>query len=413
MSTVRLRHLADVNPLTPAFDRLANDEELTFLPMEAVWPGERLDISRRRVKASVATGYTRFQNSDVLVPKITPTFEAGRAVLIHGLHRGVGTGSTELHVLRPGPLIDPRFLLYVVNTHSFLKKGEAEMYGVAGQQRVPDAFLRDLLVDLPPLEEQRHIADFLDAETSRINAITNAMRSEISLLIQRRVQTIDRIWEHAKSAPRMRLGYATSLVTSGSRGWSDYVSDSGALFFRSANLRPDSIQPKLTNAVYVQIPALSATEAIRARIADGDVLVGITGANCGWVALADGAVAGGYVSQHVCLVRPDEHRISGEWLTYLIASPSVQDRLMGSQYGGTKTQLSLPDIRDLRVPVLPITEQKKLSGEITRQVSRIDNMRSLRSRQLDLLAERRLALITAAVTGQIDVSTASGRGIEE
>lgn len=86
---------------------------------------------------------------------------------------------------------------------------------------------------------------------------------------------------------------------------------------------------------------------------------------------------------------------------------------MGSQYGGTKTQLSLPDIRDLRVPVIPIEEQEKLSGEITLQVNRIDSLRSLRSRQLGLLAERRQALITTAVTGQIDVSTASGRGIEE
>ncbi|MGI5038287.1 restriction endonuclease subunit S, partial [Streptomyces sp. JAC128] len=144
MNTVRLRHLAQINPLTPAFDRLADEDELTFIPMEAVWPGNRLDISRRRTKSTVATGYTRFQNGDVLVPKITPTFEAGRAVLIDGLLGGVGAGTTELHIVRPGPEIDPKYLLYTVNTHNFLKLGAAEMYGVAGQQRVPDDFLRDL-----------------------------------------------------------------------------------------------------------------------------------------------------------------------------------------------------------------------------------------------------------------------------
>src|SRR5690606_25789901 len=136
MKTVRLRHVAQVNPTTPAFDRLALDDEVTFLPMEAVWPGARLDRSASRKKGAVINGFTRFQNGDVLVPKITPTFEAGRAVLIDGLLNGVGTGTTELHVLRPGPQIDGRFLYYAVNTHAFLKFGKSEMYGVAGQQRV-------------------------------------------------------------------------------------------------------------------------------------------------------------------------------------------------------------------------------------------------------------------------------------
>src|SRR5690606_29994114 len=98
-----------------------------------------------------------------------PTFEADRAVLIRGLHNGVGAGTTELHVLRAGPRIDRRFLLYLVKTHSFLRLGEAEMIGVAGQKRVPEAFLQDLPVSLPSLDQQRRIADFLDAETARID----------------------------------------------------------------------------------------------------------------------------------------------------------------------------------------------------------------------------------------------------
>lgn len=119
MTRVRLRHVAMINPPAPAFDNLASDAEVTFLPMEAVWPGRRLDLSRRRQKESVATGFTRFQNGDVLVPKITPTFEAGRAVLVSGLVNGVGTGTTELHVVRPGRELDGRYLLHLVNTHHF------------------------------------------------------------------------------------------------------------------------------------------------------------------------------------------------------------------------------------------------------------------------------------------------------
>ena len=71
----RLRHIARINPLSPRFDRLPDDAAVPFLPMEKVWP-EGLDLSEQRPKSAVSIGYTRFESGDVIVPKITPTFEA-------------------------------------------------------------------------------------------------------------------------------------------------------------------------------------------------------------------------------------------------------------------------------------------------------------------------------------------------
>lgn len=181
----RLRHIAHVNPLSRRFDRLADDDLVTFLPMENVWPGDKLDLSQSRQKSAVATGYTRFECGDVVVPKITPTFEASRSVLIPDIPHSVGTGTTELHVVRPGPEIDPRYLLYIFHSHDFLKLGAAEMYGVAGQKRVPDDLIRDWTVDLPSLDEQRRIADFLDAETARIDHLMSAQLRVLELLEER------------------------------------------------------------------------------------------------------------------------------------------------------------------------------------------------------------------------------------
>lgn len=129
--------------------------------------------------------------------------------------------------------------------------------------------------------------------------------------------------------------------------------------------------------------------------------------------MANDEVAGGHVSQHVCLVRPDRRRINGEWLAYLIASPATQSKLMGNQYGGTKTQLSLPDIREIRIPVLPLEQQTQMARSIEQQIDSLDRQRLLRQRQLALLTERRQALITTAVTGQFNVSTASGRNVTD
>ncbi|MBZ9645325.1 hypothetical protein [Streptomyces sp. PSKA30] len=332
-----------------------------------------------------------------------------------------GIVSPDYMVLRPGPLVEGRYLHHVFRSTWFRGEvvqrlrgiGSVDLGNVRTPRINPDEF-GSIPLTVPSLEEQRRIADFLDIETARIDQLAAAMTSQDDLLRHRRLRLLDSVrgsdYEHA---PLARLGYFSSLVTSGSRGWSEYVSETGELFFRSANLHSDRIQPKLVNSAYVQLPDSEVSESRRARIRFGDCLIGITGANAGWVCLADASIADGYVSQHVCLVRPDSHRLDSHWLALLMASPCVQSELMGSQYGGTKTQLSLPDVRAIRVPVLPIRRQVQLARSVNRQVEGVDQQRALRRRQLTLLTERRQALITAAVTGQFDATTASGRNVTE
>ncbi|MEV5312595.1 restriction endonuclease subunit S [Streptomyces sp. NPDC052610] len=335
----------------------------------------------------------------------------GMAVLYEGMERAVCSNFCSR--ISPAVDVDSRFLAYVFAAAYGQGLTQSAIKQTTGIQNLDAGVFFSSPWAYPGLDEQRRIADFLDAETARLDALATAMNSQDAALQQRRLRVLDFASEHAPKAPLVRLGYLSSLVTSGSRGWGDFVSDTGSLFFRSANLYPDRVQPKLTNLVYVQVPAAAASEAQRSRIEPGDVLVGITGANAGWVCLANDEVAGGHVSQHVCLVRPDKNRINVDWLAFLIASPATQSKLMGNQYGGTKTQLSLPDIREIRIPVLPVEQQAQITHSIKRQIDAIDRQRLLRQRQLVLLAERRQSLITAAVTGQFDVTTASGRNVTD
>jgi type I restriction enzyme S subunit len=258
----------------------------------------------------------------------------------------------------------------------------------------------------PPLDEQRRIADFLDAETARIDGLIRVI-SESSNLLQakRRALLMSAFPDHGCTTAR--LGYYLNLVTSGPRGWGDYVRSQGTPFFRSANLRRDEIEPNLEDLALVDPPLSTAAETARSRVRIGDVLIGITGANTGWVSLADQRIAQANVSQHVCLVRPS-NLIDGRWLAYALSAPQVQELLLGSQYGGTKTQLSLGDIRNLVMPLPSLDEQHEIVAAITEGLAAITAERALRDRQLTLLSERRQALITAAVTGQIDVTTAQG-----
>ncbi|MFA1540404.1 restriction endonuclease subunit S [Actinomadura monticuli] len=353
-------------------------------------------------------GYQGIRNGDLVVHSMD-----GFAGAI-GVSDSDGKASPVVHAYTPKPRTDLRYYAYILRQMALNGRITSLAKGIRERSTAFDApTLANLVLPLPPLEEQRRIADFLDAETVRIGKAVETMRRQENLLAERRHHILDLSLEQTQDAPRFRLGYATTLVTSGSRGWGTYATDSGALFFRSANLHSDSIQPKLSSVTYVSLPKEAIVEATRSRIQIGDVLIGITGANAGWVALANNDVADGYVSQHVCLTRPETHKIDSEWLAFLIASPSTQRGLMESQYGGTKTQLSLPDIRNIQVPSISLNRQREVAREIKRQVRLVDRQRRLRRRQTELLGERREALITAAVTGQFDVSTASGRGVTE
>ncbi|MEV7110497.1 restriction endonuclease subunit S [Streptomyces anulatus] len=431
MNTVRLRHLAQINPPTPAFDRLADDDELTFIPMESVWPDNRLDISQRRRKSTVATGYTRFQDGDVLIPKITPTFEAGRAVLIRGLLSGVGTGTTELHVVRTGPGIDARFLLHSVNTHSFLKLGTAEMYGVAGQQRVPDSFLRNLAVQLPPLAEQRRIADFLDTETARIDKLIGLRKVQEEILAEKSYSSVSEAlvpgtlaqpmgnwpwtWlpETTKDRPLVRLGYVcrlqNGLTVDGKRDVSGDVVTRP--YLRVANVQAGNVA--LHTVTEITVPRHVADQS---TLRPNDVLMTEGGDldKLGRGAIWRGEIAGCLHQNHVFALRPEPDKLFGEYLALM--TQTVHGRSYFESTGTKTTNLASTNsskILSFPIPLPTVAVQRVLTRQAQEALDAVKGVSQHLSRQRIVLAERRQALITAAVTGQFDVSTASGRNVTD
>ncbi len=140
----------------------------------------------------ISTGYTLFFNGDVVVAKITPCFENRKGALIEGLSDGFGFGTTELYVLTPGIYLDGRYLYYLTISEPFRKLGEANMTGAAGQKRVPEDFVFNYPVPVISIQDQRAIADFLDRETSRIDALIPAKEKLLELLAEKRKALITR-----------------------------------------------------------------------------------------------------------------------------------------------------------------------------------------------------------------------------
>lgn len=187
----RLRHVADLNPSKGEIADWDNEAEVSFLPMEAIGEDGTLKLDRTRPITDVMTGYTYFRNGDVTIAKITPCFENGKGAVMRDLVGGIGFGTTELIVLRADQLtITPAYLDCIFRTRQFRALGEGSMYGAGGQKRVPDGFVRDFAIGLPPTDEQDHIVGYVAQMSDSFDALSAEAQSAIILLQERRAALI-------------------------------------------------------------------------------------------------------------------------------------------------------------------------------------------------------------------------------
>ena len=164
MTFVELKSVAEINPRYNATAPLGLDDLVSFIPMAAVSEKTRTVVAAEsRPFKEVRKGYTYFEEGDVIVAKITPCFENGKLALAKDLPHQLAFGSTEFHVLRPSPMVECRYLYFLLQSPEVFLKGAAQMKGAAGQKRVPADFFKRLKIPLPAIEEQKRIADILDA----------------------------------------------------------------------------------------------------------------------------------------------------------------------------------------------------------------------------------------------------------
>ena len=153
-----LNTLAEINP---KIDVSNDEQDISFVPMPLIstkFDGSH-DFEVRKWK-EVKKGYTHFANGDIAIAKITPCFENSKAAIFSGLKNNVGVGTTELHVARPySQAVNQQSILLNFKSPSFLKTGESQMTGSAGQKRVPRNFFENYPLPYPPLQEQERIVN--------------------------------------------------------------------------------------------------------------------------------------------------------------------------------------------------------------------------------------------------------------
>jgi type I restriction enzyme M protein len=171
-SMVELGAVCEINPKKSEITELQPDSEVSFVPMADISENDASFIPRQsKVFSEVSTSYTYFRNGDVLLAKVTPCFENGKAGIARHLKNGIGFGSSEFIVVRPTENILPELVYAFITSEDFRIVGKQQMTGTGGLQRVPTDFVRKYKIPLPPLEIQKQIVAELDGYQ---NIITGA-----------------------------------------------------------------------------------------------------------------------------------------------------------------------------------------------------------------------------------------------
>jgi type I restriction enzyme S subunit len=329
-----------------------------------------------------------------------------------------GSVSLICTVIRPQDYIYTPFVHHLLRCQPFQEEFYRNGKGiVADLWSTNFSEMRNILLGIPPLPEQQTIAAFLDRETAKIDALIAEQQRLIALLAEKRQATIshavtkglnpdapmkDSGVEWLGEVPEhwevRRVKSVSTFITSGPRGWSERVGDDGHLFVQSGDLN-NSLQVEFATAKRVQVG--NDAETSRTRLSDGDVVVCITGAKTGNVAVCTVVPETAYVNQHLCLIRPN-WGILPFFLAMLLKSKIGQTYFDLSQYG-LKQGLSLENIKEAPVLLPPFTEQVSIVAFLEMETAPLDTLTTEAQRAITLLQERRSALISAAVTGKINV----------
>ena len=143
-----------INPKNKADD----DIEVGFVPMANITDGYNNTFKYETKRwGKIKTGFTHFANGDIAVAKISPCLENRKSVVLKGLPNGIGAGTTELHVFR-SLFLDVQYGLNFFKSDYFISQCVGSFNGVVGQQRVSKNIIENMIIAIPPINEQKRIA---------------------------------------------------------------------------------------------------------------------------------------------------------------------------------------------------------------------------------------------------------------
>lgn len=359
-----------------------------------------------------------FTSGDILFGKLRPYL--AKVYLAEKTGESIG----DIFVLRPNSQIISKYAAACLRTDNYIKIIDGSTYG-SKMPRASWEFMGSLPFLIPTPPEQNAIADFLDRETGRIDALIGKKERLIELLKEKRTALISHavtkgLNPDVKMKPSgvewlgdvpehwavKKLKYLASTITGFAFSSDDYVDDGIPLIRIGDILANGEIDTE--NAKKLPEDYLPSYNFV--KIVKSDILMAMTGATIGKAGQYTSAEPG-LLNQRVCKFLPIS--IEQRFMWYVLKSDLYSEHIKLTGFGGAQPNISDSQLIDFKITFPPYHEQKAIADILDIETSKIDALVAKVETAIEKLKEYRTALISAAVTGKMDVSTKRNTGVRE
>ncbi len=373
----------------------------------------------RRKLSEGERDFARLQKGDLLLTKSSGSaLHIGKTTLVDdSVARMEACYSNFMQRLRVRSSLVPKLCWYILNNSIARSQFDNLSNTTTGLANLNGSMIGELMIPVAPLDQQADIVQFLDRETAKIDALVAEQEKLIELMKEKRQAVISHAVTKGldQRAPMKdseidwlakvpahwevrKLSTVIDKITNGYVGPTrDILVDQGVRYLQSLHIKENRI--KFDHPYFVsEAWSLDHEKSI---LKAGDVLIVQTG-DIGQVAVVTEEFAG--CNCHALIIVSPAHTIlSGEWLSWVLNSEYGFHSLLAMQTGALHPHLNCGNVRDIYVPVPPLAEQHAIVRDIEQRLSRLTELSDAAEHAISLLKERRSALISAAVTGKIDV----------
>lgn len=311
--------------------------------------------------------------------------------------------------------IEPRFAHHLLRSPAFQEEFYRWGHGiVADLWTTRYADMKNIRLRAPDLATQRRIADFLDRETARIDLLIEKKQRFLNLASERwRAVLNHHIFPNSPEWNRLpnhwtktRLKFLTDqkrpimygIVLPGPN------MEVGPMIVKGGDVKPGRLDPDKLCRTTVEIEA----SYVRSRLKAGDLVISIRG-GIGDIEIVPPSIDGANLTQDAARIAP-RSGVDVQWLRFALQSTAVFHPLEAKSLGAAVRGINIFDLKRVYVPTPPSEEQSRIASALNVHEQRLTDLRSKVLTHADRLKEYRSALITAAVTGQIDVTTYAKSG---
>lgn len=407
----RLKYAATINDeaLSESTD---SDFELAYIDIGNVDSLGRInDVVDYRFEDAPSRARRVVRDGDVIISTVRTYLQAIAPVENPPENLIVSTGFA---VVRPSHALDQRFCKYALRANRFLWEVESRSTGVS-YPAINASDLGDIKISLPEIGVQRVIANYLDRETSRIDALIAEKERMLALLEEKRAALISRVvtrgldpnvpmkasglpwlgeipahWNlwRLKHLASEALSYgANEAALEDNRDWPRFVRITDIA--TDGSLRDETFK------------SLSPELAEPFLLGNGDLLFARSGATVGKSFIYRPNWGNACFAGYLIRLRCDLHKVHPDFLSLFARSSGYWHQVSTGIIQATIQNFSAEKYADILVPLPPIETQEEIVHAMTREQTQFDALNSRISSSLALLKERRASLITAAVTGQI------------